>query len=62
MYCPYKNVREILTDYMIYYNKMTNILEKDPKTPQNISQYMATEEQLKLLKSQGIIPEKYLQN
>jgi len=47
MYCPYKNVREILTDYMIYYNKMTNILERDPKTPQNISQYMATEEQLK---------------
>ena len=41
---------------------MTNILERDPKTLQNISQYMATQEQLKLLKSQGIIPEKYLQN
>ena len=38
------------------------ILESDPKLLQKISQHMATEEQLKLLKSQGIIPEKYLQN
>jgi ribonuclease HI len=36
------------------------ILESDPKLLQKISQHMATEEQLKLLKSQGIIPEKYL--
>ncbi len=38
------------------------ILESDPKLLQKISQHMATEEQLKLLKSQGITPEKYLQN
>jgi ribonuclease HI len=36
------------------------ILENDPNLLQKISQHMATEEQLKLLKSQGITPEKYL--
>jgi len=36
------------------------ILESDPNLLQKISQHMATEEQLKLLKSQGITPEKYL--
>jgi ribonuclease HI len=36
------------------------ILESDPKLLQKISQHMATEEQLELLKSQGITPEKYL--
>jgi ribonuclease HI len=36
------------------------ILDNDPKILQKISQHMATEEQLKLLKSQGITPEKYL--
>jgi ribonuclease HI len=36
------------------------ILESDPKLLQKISQHMATEEQLQLLKSQGITPEKYL--
>jgi ribonuclease HI len=36
------------------------ILESDPMLLQEIGQHMATEEQLKLLKSQGIIPEKYL--
>ena len=36
------------------------ILESDPSLLQKISQHMATEEQLKLLKSQGITPEKYL--
>jgi hypothetical protein len=46
-------------------NKLSNkacqqILESDPKLLQKISQHMATEEQLKLLKSQGIVPEKYL--
>jgi ribonuclease HI len=36
------------------------ILESDPKLLQKISQHMATEEQLELLKSQGITPEKHL--
>jgi hypothetical protein len=36
------------------------ILDNDPKLLQKISQHMATENQLKLLKSQGITPEKYL--
>jgi ribonuclease HI len=36
------------------------ILESDPKLLQKVSLHMATEEQLKLLKSQGITPEKYL--
>jgi hypothetical protein len=36
------------------------ILESDPNLLQKTSQHMATEEQLKLLKSQGITPEKYL--
>jgi ribonuclease HI len=36
------------------------ILESDPMLLQKVSRHMATEEQLKLLKSQGITPEKYL--
>ena len=36
------------------------ILESDPKLLQKIRQHMATENQLELLKSQGITPEKYL--
>ena len=36
------------------------ILDNNTKLLQKISQHMATEEQLKLLKSQGITPEKYL--
>ena len=36
------------------------ILDNDPKLLQKVSRHMATEEQLKLLKSQGITPEKYL--
>ena len=36
------------------------ILESDPMLLQKISQHMATEEQLKLLKNQGITREKYL--
>ena len=36
------------------------ILDSDPKLIQKISQHMATEDQLNLLKSQGITPEKYL--
>jgi ribonuclease HI len=38
------------------------ILESDPKLLQKISQHMATEEQLELLKSQGITPEKLMMN
>jgi ribonuclease HI len=41
-------------------NAYQEILENDPNLLQRISQHMATEEQLKLLKSQGITPEKYL--
>jgi ribonuclease HI len=36
------------------------ILESDPMLLQKVSRHMATEKQLKLLKSQGITPEKYL--
>jgi len=36
------------------------ILESDPKLLQKIRQHIATENQLELLKSQGITPEKYL--
>ena len=36
------------------------ILESDPELLQNISQHLATEKQLKLLKSQGITAEKYV--
>jgi ribonuclease HI len=36
------------------------ILESDPMLLQKVSRHMATEEQLGLLKSQGITPEKYL--
>ena len=36
------------------------ILDNDPKLLQKVSRHMATEEQLKLLKSQGITPEKHL--
>jgi ribonuclease HI len=36
------------------------ILENDPKLLQKVSLHMATEDQLELLKSQGITPEKYL--
>jgi ribonuclease HI len=36
------------------------ILESDPMLLQKVSRHMATEDQLNLLKSQGITPEKYL--